>query len=180
MKTLAVAGAGPAGLMAAGTALQNGLKVTVFDPNGLSLKKLGITGKGRCNLTNDCDLDTFFENIPKNPRFLMSAVSRFTPRNTMEFFTGLGVPLKAERGSRVFPVSDKAAELIQRLVHFGVTRFRALFRGNRSRSEVVATFIAVLELCKAKRIRLAGTDADCTVTCTGEGDDALELSTDAY
>ena len=65
-------------------------------------------------------------------------------------------------------------------MHFGVTRFRALFRGNRSRSEVVATFIAVLELCKAKRIRLAGTDADCTVTCTGEGDDALELSTDAY
>ena len=83
-------------------------------------------------------------------------------------------------GREPYPVSDKAAELIQRLVHFGVTRFWALFRGNRSRSEVVATFIAVLELCKAKRIRLAGTDADCTVTCTGEGDDALELSTDAY
>ena len=83
-------------------------------------------------------------------------------------------------GREPYPVSDKAAEMIQRLVHFGVTRFRALFRGNRSRSEVVATFIAVLELCKAKRIRLAGTDADCTVTCTGEGDDTLEPSTDAY
>ena len=70
--------------------------------------------------------------------------------------------------------------MIQRLVRFGVTRFRALFQGNRSRSEVVATFIAVLELCKARRIRLAGTDTDCTVTCTGEGETQMEFSTDAY
>lgn len=83
-------------------------------------------------------------------------------------------------GREPYPVADKAAELINRLLKFGVTRFRALFRGNRSRSEVVATFIAVLELCKAKRIRLAGTDTDCTVTCTGGGDDSLEFSTDAY
>ena len=83
-------------------------------------------------------------------------------------------------GREPYPVSDKAAELIQRLVRFGVTRFRALFQGNRSRSEVVATFIAVLELCKARRIRLAGTDTDCTVTCTGEGETQMEFSTDAY
>ena len=75
---------------------------------------------------------------------------------------------------------EKAAELLQRLVRFGVTRFRALFQGNRSRSEVVATFIAVLELCKAKRIRLAGTDTDCTVSSTGEGETEMEFSTDAY
>lgn len=81
-------------------------------------------------------------------------------------------------GREPYPVSDKAGELIEHLVQFGVTRFRSLFQGNRSRSEVVATFLAVLELCRAKHIRLAGTDADCTVTCTGEGGDTLELSTD--
>ena len=83
-------------------------------------------------------------------------------------------------GREPYPVSEKAAELLQRLVRFGVTRFRALFQGNRSRSEVVATFIAVLELCKAKRIRLAGTDTDCTVSSTGEGETEMEFSTDAY
>ena len=70
-------------------------------------------------------------------------------------------------GREPYPVTDKAGEIIRRLVRFGVTRFRALFKGSCSRSEVVATFLAVLELCKARRIRLAGTEEDCTVTCTG-------------
>ena len=84
-------------------------------------------------------------------------------------------------GREPYPVTDKAAEILQCLLRFGVTRFRALFQGNRSRSEVVATFIAVLELCKARRLHLAGTESDCTVTCTGEGgEDGLEISTDAY
>lgn len=84
-------------------------------------------------------------------------------------------------GREPYPVGDKALEILQRLVRFGVTRFQALFRGNRSRSEIVATFIAVLELCKAKRLHLAGTETDCTVTCTGEGGgDGMEISTDAY
>ncbi len=72
-------------------------------------------------------------------------------------------------GREPYPVADKAGEIIQRLIRFGVTRFRALFKGNRSRSEVVATFLAVLELCKAHRLRLAGTEEDCTVTCTQDG-----------
>ena len=71
-------------------------------------------------------------------------------------------------GREPYPVADKAGEILQRLVRFGVTRFRALFKGSRSRSEVVATFLAVLELCKARRLRLAGTEEDCTVTCTRE------------
>ena len=71
-------------------------------------------------------------------------------------------------GREPYPVADKAGEILERLSRFGVTRFRALFKGNRSRSEVVATFIAVLELCKARRLRLAGTEEDCTVTSTGE------------
>lgn len=83
-------------------------------------------------------------------------------------------------GREPYPVSDKALELIQRLIQFGVTRFRTLFHGNRSRSEVVATFLSVLELCKARRIRLAGTDEDCTITSTGESDDVEEFTADAY
>ena len=82
-------------------------------------------------------------------------------------------------GREPYPVADKASEILDRLSRFGVTRFRALFKGNRSRSEVVATFIAVLELCKARRLRLAGTETDCTVTCTEEGAAGeLELTTD--
>ena len=84
-------------------------------------------------------------------------------------------------GREPYPVADKASEILERLNRFGVTRFRALFKGNRSRSEIVATFIAVLELCKARRLRLAGTETDCTVTCTGEGEgNGVEFTTDAY
>jgi len=84
-------------------------------------------------------------------------------------------------GREPYPVADKAGEIIRRLLQFGITRFRALFKGNRSRSEVVATFLAVLELCKANRIRLAGTAEDCTVTCTDEGgEEHLDVTVDAY
>ena len=83
-------------------------------------------------------------------------------------------------GREPYPVADKATEIIQQLLQFGVTRFRMLFKGNRSRSEIVATFIAVLELCKAHRLRLAGTEEDCTVTCTtGEEQPPPEITADA-
>ena len=81
-------------------------------------------------------------------------------------------------GREPYPVSDKAGEIVRRLIHFGVTRFRALFKGSRSRSEVVATFLAVLELCKARRIHLAGTEEDCTVTCTGTEETPVEITAD--
>ena len=83
-------------------------------------------------------------------------------------------------GREPYPVSDKAGEILERLRRFGVTRFHALFHGNRSRSEVVATFLAVLELCKARRLRLAGTETDCTVTSIGGGDEDFEFSADTY
>lgn len=83
-------------------------------------------------------------------------------------------------GREPYPVSDKAGEIMQRLQRFGVTRFHALFYGNRSRSEIVATFLAVLELCKARRLRLAGTETDCTVTSIGGGDENFEFSADTY
>lgn len=84
-------------------------------------------------------------------------------------------------GREPYPVSDKASEIVERLNRFGVTRFTSLFKGNRSRSEIVATFIAVLELCKARRVRLAGTANDCTVTRTEEGEESLpEFSAEQY
>ena len=82
-------------------------------------------------------------------------------------------------GREPYPVADKAGEIIKRLVTFGVTRFWALFKGSRSRSEVVATFLAVLELCKARRLRLAGTESDCTVTCTQE-EGQVEFTSESY
>ncbi len=110
-KTIAVIGGGPAGMMAAGTALLYGGCVTLFDHTGRPGKKLSITGKGRCNVTNDCTIQQFLENVPRNPRFLYAALSAFSPQDTITHFTSLGVPLKTERGRRVFPVSDKAADI---------------------------------------------------------------------
>ena len=113
-----VAGAGPAGLMAAGMAAGRGHQVTLIDPNGFPGRKLRLTGKGRCNLTNNCDVATCLKNIPTNPRFLHSALSRFPPSGVMAFFTGLGVPLKTERGGRVFPVSDRASDIADALARW--------------------------------------------------------------
>lgn len=95
--------------------LEYGADVTVFEKNDRTGLKLGITGKGRCNLTNNCTREEFMANIPTNPRFLYSAFSAFTPADTMEFFEGMGVPLKTERGNRVFPVSDRAGDIVHAL-----------------------------------------------------------------
>ena len=106
-----VIGGGAAGMMAAVTAAESGANVTLLEPNERLGKKLNITGKGRCNLTNDADRETFLSAVPRNGRFLYSALSRFGPRETMAFFESLGVPLKVERGRRVFPVSDRAFDV---------------------------------------------------------------------
>ena len=113
-----VIGGGPAGMMAAGTAAERGAKVALIEKNRQSGKKLLITGKGRCNVTNDCTRDAFFANIPVNPKFLFSAFWRFSNRDVMDFFESRGVPLKVERGNRVFPVSDKAADVNNALIDF--------------------------------------------------------------
>ena len=112
---VAVVGGGAAGMMAAISAAEMGAKVLLFERNNRTGKKLRITGKGRCNVTNDCDLNTFLANVPSNPRFLYAALSRFGTEDTKSFFEGLGVPLKTERGNRVFPVSDKAGDIVEAL-----------------------------------------------------------------
>ena len=98
-------------MMAAITAARRGAGVTQLEPNERLGKKLNITGKGRCNVTNDCDQETLMANIPGNGRFLYSALTRFTPQDAMAFFEALGVPLKVERGNRVFPVSDRSFDI---------------------------------------------------------------------
>ena len=98
-------------MMAAISAARRGAGVTLLEPNERLGKKLNITGKGRCNVTNDCDQETLMANIPGNGRFLYSALTRFTPQDAMAFFEALGVPLKVERGNRVFPVSDRSFDI---------------------------------------------------------------------
>ena len=110
-----IVGGGAAGMMAAIAAAQNGAEVTLFERNDRMGKKLRITGKGRCNVTNDCDLNEFLTNVPTNPRFLYTALSRFSTEDTKTFFENAGVPLKTERGKRVFPQSDRAGDIVAAL-----------------------------------------------------------------
>ncbi len=112
---LIVIGGGAAGLMAAGTAAENGKSVLVFDKNDKLGRKIRITGKGRCNVTNNCDNDTVIKSCVSSGRFLYSALSVLSPQDTMDFFEGLGVPLKTERGNRVFPESDNANDIANAL-----------------------------------------------------------------
>ncbi|MBQ9736524.1 MAG: NAD(P)/FAD-dependent oxidoreductase [Clostridia bacterium] len=114
-KRVLVVGGGAAGMLAAGTALRAGAEVTVLEHKDRTLLKVGITGKGRCNLTNNCQLNELIENVVHNPRFLYTAFSAFSPEDVMALFEELGVPLKTERGRRVFPVSDKASDVVRAL-----------------------------------------------------------------
>lgn len=116
---LIVVGAGAAGLMAAGTAARRGRRVLLLERNTRPARKVMITGKGRCNVTNACNLlNDLIANVPVNGRFLYGAFSRFMPSDTMDFFEEQGVPLKIERGNRVFPESDKAVDIVDALCRF--------------------------------------------------------------
>lgn len=110
-----VIGAGPAGIMAAGAAAENGADVVIFEKNQRVGRKLAITGKGRCNITNFCDTDEFIQHVTSNPRFLYSAINSFSCYDTVAFFEDRGLPTKVERGNRVFPVSDRATDVVDTL-----------------------------------------------------------------
>ncbi len=121
-----IVGGGAAGMMAAITAAGLGKSTLLLEKMNRCGKKISITGKGRCNVTNNCTSDDFFANIPTNPRFLYSAYAGFNSQDCMDFFERLGVPLKTERGNRVFPVSDKAEDIVRALEQgcedYGVNR----------------------------------------------------------
>lgn len=111
-----VVGGGAAGLMAASTAASLNKKTLLIEKMPRTGRKILITGKGRCNVTNNCDRDTVQKNTVSNPKFLFSALENFTPQDTMDFFEGMGVALKTERGNRVFPVSDKSMDIADALL----------------------------------------------------------------
>lgn len=115
---IVVVGGGAAGMMAAGMAAQAGAHVTLLEQNGRPGKKLLITGKGRCNVTNDCAWQDVLQNVPTNPRFLYSALAGFSPADARAFFEQYGCALKTERGNRVFPVSDRSQSVLDALVRF--------------------------------------------------------------
>ena len=110
-----VIGGGPAGMFAAITAAQQGSQVLLLEKNDRLGKKLLITGKGRCNVTNDCTNQEVLQNVPRNGRFLYSAMAAFPPEKTKAFFESNGCPLKTERGNRVFPASDKSQSVLDSL-----------------------------------------------------------------
>ncbi len=113
---VAVIGGGAAGLMAAYAAATMGNSVTLFEKNQRPARKVMITGKGRCNVTNNCDRDTFLNNVIRGKKFLFSAYNAFSSEDTINFFEERRVPLKTERGNRVFPLSDKAVDIVDALV----------------------------------------------------------------
>ncbi len=166
-RRLIVVGGGPAGMIAACAAAQAGQKVTLLEQNEKLGKKLFITGKGRCNLTNAGDLDNLFANVVSNPKFLYSAFCGFDNRRTMEFFDTYGLCTKVERGNRVFPASDHSSDVIAALK-------RALARAGveillNTRAEKL-----LYEPFGESKLRVAGVqagqtrrDADCVIIATG-------------
>ena len=110
-----VAGGGAAGMMASLFAARSGADVTLLEHNEKLGKKVYITGKGRCNLTNDCDTDTFLSQVPRNPRFLYSALNFFGPRDMEALLESAGCPVEVQRGRRVFPRSEKASDVTKAL-----------------------------------------------------------------
>jgi len=173
---IAVIGGGPAGMCAAGKAASMGAEVTLFEKNKLLGLKLGITGKGRCNVTNNCPPDDFIKNMTKNGKFMFSAINSFSSADTMELFEELGVPLKTERGNRVFPVSDKARDIVlalkkyvlengAKIVHEKVTALTPASTEERRIAEVVTeknrySFDAVIVCTGGVSYPTTGSDGD--------------------
>lgn len=141
---IAVIGGGAAGMMAAGTAMTYGAEVTIFESTDRLGKKLAITGKGRCNVTNNCTREEFLENVTKNSRFLYAALSVFSCEDTISFFESMGVSLKTERGRRVFPESDKAIDIVNALREYS------------SGARVIHHKVSAIEHCDGKFTVTAG------------------------
>ena len=157
-----IVGGGAAGMMAAHSAVCAGAAVTLIERNEKMGRKLYITGKGRCNLTNNCTAETVLQNVPRNAKFLYSAMEQFPPEKTMEFFASQGLKLKTERGNRVFPCSDKAADVIDTLF-FALKRERVRFVHGRVRDLMLADgAVKGVELENGTQL-----EADCVVLATG-------------
>ncbi len=162
MSNIVVVGGGASGMMAAGTAAYLGGNVTLLEKNSRTGRKILVTGKGRCNITNDSDKDTFLSNVPTNPRFLYSAISNFDSQDTISFFNDLGLKTKTERGNRVFPVSDRAMDVADTMYSF-ITR---------NGVKVVESTVTHLIAEKGKILGVKDSlgrifNADCVIIATG-------------
>lgn len=161
MGRVAVIGGGASGMIAAIKASDNN-EVVLFEKNEKLGKKIYITGKGRCNVTNDCEREEFFQNVVNNPKFLMSAVNNFTPQDLMDFLETNGLTLKVERGNRVFPLSDKASDVTavfaKKMKEAGVT-----VRLNENVTEIVVSDGAVTGIKTEKEF----IPFDKVIVCTG-------------
>ncbi len=157
-----VIGGGPAGMQAATTAANNGHRVTLLEQNEKLGKKLYITGKGRCNITNAGDREAFFANVVRNPRFLFSAWNAFDSTDVQELMRSLGVPVKVERGGRVFPESDKSSDVLRAL------QTRLQRSGVQIRLHARAAHILAEGGC-VTGVSLSGEtlEADAVILCTG-------------
>ncbi len=159
--TVIVVGGGAAGMMAAGVAAQNGASVMLFEKNEKTGRKLLITGKGRCNITNYCDNDEFISNVVTNPRFMYSAINAFSAYDTVAFFEEIGVSTKIERGNRVFPVSDKASDVCDALKRFVTSNGVKIIN-----ESVTALVIKNGDVCGVKTAN-STYNADSVIVCSG-------------
>ncbi|MBR7143294.1 MAG: NAD(P)/FAD-dependent oxidoreductase [Clostridia bacterium] len=146
--------------MAAGYLAQAGIRTTLIERNPRTGAKLMITGKGRCNVTNDCDQREFLNHVLHNPRFLYSALAGFSTADTQAFFEGLGVALKTERGRRVFPVSDQAGQIVDALRHY--SQNATLLRGFCTAVEQENGAVTGIRLADGR-----GLSAPCVIVATG-------------
>ncbi len=174
-QNVVVIGGGAAGLMAAATAALKTNRVTVLEKNERTARKILVTGKGRCNVTNNCSKDTLIANVAKNGKFLYSAFSAFDSSDTMKYIESLGVPLKTERGNRVFPVSDKAMDIADALLKGAKKQGVSLAQGRAveiltENNAVCGVLLENSSVIKADKIILATGGASYSGTgSTGDG-----------
>lgn len=162
MKKIIVIGGGPAGMIAAIRAAENGAQVTLFEKNNRLGRKLSITGKGRCNLTNAADVQEIIKNIPGNGKFLNSALNNFTADDTLNFFENLGLKTKVERGNRVFPASDNAADVINVLAR-KLSDLKVFVRLNSPVEDIISDGEKILGVESGGRFY----DAEAVILATG-------------
>ena len=169
-----IIGGGAAGLFCAVQLCWRGVGTAVIEHSDRFARKLRITGKGRCNVTNNCSRDEVLQNITRNSRFMFSSVSRFQPEDTMSFFESLGVPLKTERGNRVFPVSDKASDIAEALIK-ACTDGGAELATDEARELIIENGEAVGVRCKNAEYR-----GRVIIACGGKSYPATGSTGDGY
>lgn len=157
-----IVGGGAAGCIAAGAAARNGHTVTVIERNPRPARKVMITGKGRCNVTNNCTVDEFIAHVPENGRFLYSALTAFTPQDMMALLEDAGIPLKTERGNRVFPVSDKAVDIVDGIVGYAKKGGARFIEGRVTKLRIEDGTVVGVTLEDGRTL-----DADSIIVATG-------------